>query len=732
MRIRRMIAVWTAKSAEFVSRNIFHRQGVTWAGKLALMICPTILKELSGQVQKGIYMVCGTNGKTTTNNLLCQALEAEGYRVVCNHTGSNMLNGVVASFVLAADWKGDLHVDYACMEVDEASTRLVLPHVKPDYMVLTNLFRDQLDRYGEIDITMDILKKAMQSAPKMKVIVNGDDALSAYLAMESGNPFVTFGISEKVMEDKDSHEIREGRFCKCCGAPLHYRFYHFSQLGDYACTKCGFKRPAIDFDATKVSVSDHLEFSVDGKQILANYKGFYNIYNILACYAAMRTGGVEPAHMQKMLKEFHPENGRMEEFHINGTNVVLNLAKNPAGFNQNISAVIQDEGLKDLIVVINDNAQDGTDISWLWDVDFDRFKAAHVNSITVSGLRCYDMRLRLKYVNIPSRLDPDVESAIVERLEHGCGDLYVLVNYTALFSTRNILKKLEAKGNSAEAAQCEGSKNPSINESGENEPSEVQKKTEGEAHNKSVGEAKKGTGQKLKIGHLYPDLLNLYGDRGNIACLMERCLWRGIQAETVEINSGDKIDFSDLDIILLGGGSDREQAIVCKYLLEIKEEFKAYVEDGGVVIAVCGGYQLLGNYYQTEGTRIEGLGIIDLYTIQGEGRLIDNIVLKSEICEMPVVGFENHGGRTYLNGNQPFGKVFYGNGNDDESGYEGVIYKNVIGTYLHGPLLPKNPQVADWLITKALERKYGSVELGKLPDQEEKEANTCMYERLVK
>ncbi|MCQ2508717.1 MAG: MurT ligase domain-containing protein [Dorea sp.] len=445
MKIRRMIAVWTAKGAEFVSRKVFHRQGVTWAGKLALMICPDILKELAGQVKKDIFIVCGTNGKTTTNNMLCSALEAEGYKVICNHTGSNMLNGVVAAFALGAGFGGNLDADYACIEIDEASTKRVFPYFKPDYMVLTNLFRDQLDRYGEIDITMNILKDAMQTAPDMKVIVNGDDALSAFLAKESGNDYITYGISEKVLDDKDSHEIREGRFCKCCGSQLQYRFYHYSQLGDYYCPNCGFERPAIAFDASEIEVSDHLAFTVDGRRISANYKGFYNIYNILAAYAAVKTGGIEPVHFQRMLEKFNPENGRMESFEIRGTKIVLNLAKNPAGFNQNISAVMQDESLKDVIVVINDNAQDGIDISWLWDVDFDRFKGLHVNQITVSGLRCQDMRLRFKYVNIPSVLEADVEKAILERIEHGCGNLYVLVNYTALFSTRNVLKRLEEK-----------------------------------------------------------------------------------------------------------------------------------------------------------------------------------------------------------------------------------------------------------------------------------------------
>ncbi len=445
MRLRRMLAVWAAKITEKVSVHVFHRQGVTWAGKIALRICPSILRDLAGQVKKDIFIVCGTNGKTTTNNMLCAAMEAEGYRVICNHTGSNMLNGVAAAFALSAGIGGNLKADYACIEIDEASTRRVFPHFKPDYMVLTNLFRDQLDRYGEIDITMNILKEVMQSAPEMKVIVNGDDALSAYLAMDSGNDYVTYGISEQVTDDADSREIREGRFCKCCGAPLSYRFYHYSQLGDYACTQCEFRRPDIRFDAGDIEIGDGLAFTVEGNRIRANYKGFYNVYNILAAYAAMRTGGLKAGHFNEMLSRFNPENGRMESFRIQNVKVTLNLAKNPAGFNQNISAVMQDEALKDIIIVINDNAQDGTDVSWLWDVDFDRFKEDKIRSITVSGIRCYDMGLRMKYVDIPAMSEPDVEKAIRQRIADGCGNLYVLVNYTALFSTRNVLKRLEGE-----------------------------------------------------------------------------------------------------------------------------------------------------------------------------------------------------------------------------------------------------------------------------------------------
>lgn len=237
---------------------------------------------------------------------------------------------------------------------------------------------------------------------------------------------------------------------------------------------------------------------------------------------------------------------------------------------------------------------------------------------------------------------------------------------------------------------------------------------------------------KITIGHLYPDLLNLYGDRGNIQCMKKRCQWRGIEAEVREFQLTDEIDFSGLDIVLLGGGSDREQMIVCSQLKTIQKDFKDYVEDNGVVLAVCGGYQLLGHYYDTQEGRIQGLSLVDLYTEQGSPRLISNVVIESDLFGYPVVGFENHGGRTYINENQPFGRVSFGFGNNGEDHREGVMYKNVIGTYIHGPLLPKNPHVCDLLLLRALERKYGNAVLDPLDDSQEREANQYIVNRFVK
>lgn len=237
---------------------------------------------------------------------------------------------------------------------------------------------------------------------------------------------------------------------------------------------------------------------------------------------------------------------------------------------------------------------------------------------------------------------------------------------------------------------------------------------------------------KLTIGHLYPELLNLYGDRGNIICMVQRLKWRGIETEVKEFDLNDEIDFSKLDIVLLGGGSDREQLLVCNRLREIKQNFIDYVEQGGVVLAICGGYQLLGTSYKMGDETIEGLGVVQIHTERGDERLIGNIVLQSDLFPLPIVGFENHGGRTFIGDYQPFGKVLSGYGNDDGGTCEGIQYKHVIGTYLHGPLLPKNPHLCDYLLQLALNHRFGEMELAPLDDKEELEANHYIVERFTR
>ncbi|WP_027363841.1 type 1 glutamine amidotransferase [Desulfotruncus alcoholivorax] len=238
----------------------------------------------------------------------------------------------------------------------------------------------------------------------------------------------------------------------------------------------------------------------------------------------------------------------------------------------------------------------------------------------------------------------------------------------------------------------------------------------------------------MTVCHLYPDLLNLYGDRGNVLAFVQRCRWRGWQVEVMEVNLGDPVNFADVDFLFIGGGSDREQNLIAADMGKRVENLNRAIENKLVVLAICGGYQLLGKYYRTpEGKEIPGLGLLDIYTVAGDTRLIGNVAVEAELDSKKtmLVGFENHGGKTFINDTMPLGKVVSGNGNNGVDGTEGARYKNVFCSYLHGPLLPKNPALTDYLISLALERRGYDLELTELDDSFEESANKAMVKRLI-
>lgn len=227
---------------------------------------------------------------------------------------------------------------------------------------------------------------------------------------------------------------------------------------------------------------------------------------------------------------------------------------------------------------------------------------------------------------------------------------------------------------------------------------------------------------KLSIAHLYPNLLNIYGDRGNILTIKRRCQWRDIDVEITELDIEDEIDPDKYDFYFIGGGQDQQQIAVAKRLQQVSKQIHEAVDSGAVILAICGGYQLLGHYYQPfDGDKLEGISVIDAYTVAGNTRFIGNVTIELDdsfqLQPETLVGFENHSGLTYLGeGIKPIGKTIIGNGNNGKDNGEGAVYKHVYGTYLHGSLLPKNPHFADMLITQALSRSHGSVELEKIDD----------------
>ncbi|MCP1103390.1 UDP-N-acetylmuramyl tripeptide synthase [Aequitasia blattaphilus] len=447
MKLRSKLAIRAAKITSYLIKKLNKGNGVTFPGKVALRIDPNILSVLSSMVKKQRIVTMGTNGKTTTNSIIYHALKEEGYNVIINRTGANMLNGIISAFVLATDKQGRINADYACIEVDEMASVAVLPQVNPDVAILTNISRDQLDRFGEVDITFNKLKQAYNSVPKCKLTINGDDILSYSLAKECQNPFITYGISEEIFDNISKSEIRESTFCRVCESKIEYRFFHYGQLGIYKCPKCGFERPVPDYEAKSICYHNQVySFEMDGMTIESTARTPYNIYNTLSAYALLKNAKIPIPHFKEMAESFDYGNDREVFFDINGTRTQLHLAKNPVGFQQKVSLVLKDDAPKDIIIQINDSYQDGRDISWLWDVDFQYLAKAKANSITLLGTRKYDMALRLKYEDVSFEVKEDMEEVVKERLSQGVKNLYVIVNYTGLYSTNKILNDLKDTG----------------------------------------------------------------------------------------------------------------------------------------------------------------------------------------------------------------------------------------------------------------------------------------------
>lgn len=427
--------------------KLLGKKATTTPGQIALKLCPNILTRLSKGVKKDIIAVFGTNGKTTTNNLLCDYLEKEGNIVVSNRFGANMKTGVVSAFLEKAGWFGKVEVDFACLEMDEAWAKHIVPDMRVTAIVIGNLFRDQLDRYGEIEMTMNHLKVAIEKAPNATLIANGDDPLVYATVEDFENEKLFFGIPDAFSNGESS--ANEGKYCYHCGKMLTYDFYHFNQLGAYRCD-CGFKRPELTYKAKNIQIFPSVSFDVEGHgHIALKGRGVYNIYNILASMAGALKAGASFETVQKCAESYKPQVGRLEEFKIGEKSVYLLLSKNPVGFNQSVNSVMEDPRTKDVLIAINDRLQDGQDVSWLWDVEFEKLiESDKVLSFFTSGMRFADMALRLKYGGVQSEniyMSDKIREAVENTLKGNAETAYLLVNYTILFETQSVLKELENK-----------------------------------------------------------------------------------------------------------------------------------------------------------------------------------------------------------------------------------------------------------------------------------------------
>ncbi len=447
MSARATIAVWAGKFTTKLLR-LAGSGGTSLPGKVVLKICPDILGHLAKDVK--IICVTGTNGKTTTCHIIRDMIEAEGKTVFCNDAGANLLGGVVSAFVGAATLGGKINTDYALLECDEAALKSIVEHFGnlDVTAVVTNVFRDQLDRYGEVLTTVNKIRAGLSQLPNVKLVLNADCSLTSSLSDLSHSEIHYFGVDGPLYEGTSS-DISDAVYCIHCKTKYQYHYHTFGHLGGFYCEKCGYHRQEPEVALTKViewkDASSVVEMDVFGQKVEAEVMlpGGYNLYNALAATEVAHLLGLPNEQIVKVLGGLTTHFGRMEQVMLNDAPLHLVLVKNPAGFNEVLQFLIQQRPTGNIVFGLNDNYADGKDISWIYDVEFERLTqaASGAKHFYFTGKRAYDMQLRLKYADFDTTkfsVEKDYKTLITQLQQSG-QETFLVLSYTCMLEFRDKL-----------------------------------------------------------------------------------------------------------------------------------------------------------------------------------------------------------------------------------------------------------------------------------------------------
>ena len=424
--------------------KVLFKGGTNFPGKIALKFDKNILKTIADDYE--VILVTGTNGKTTTTSMIYNIIKDSKRSVITNNTGANMYTGIIACFISNYSFKKSLTKRIAVIEVDEANVKFITEYISPSIITITNLFRDQLDRYGEVYTTLKKILEGIEKTPSSTLILNGDESLLGNLNLK--NNIVYYGFGTKVHENKIVDINADAKFCTVCKAPYEYNFITYNHLGDFYCSKCGYKRPALTYYINKIVDlnTSGSTVHINNKEYYINQPGTYNIYNALCAYSVAKTLGLQDNTIEHSLKTVASSFGRQETLNIEGKEIKIILVKNPAGYDEAVNTINLDTRKINLSLLLNDNYADGKDVSWIWDVNFERLTSLNINKIMISGIRLYDMAIRLKVAGFQSDsfLLCSEEEALLSEIKACDGDIvYILATYTAMI---NLRKFLHSKG----------------------------------------------------------------------------------------------------------------------------------------------------------------------------------------------------------------------------------------------------------------------------------------------
>ena len=439
--IRKTAAVWAGKATGSLSRISRLGGGTTLPGDVARAIDPKVLTKLSQDLTHGSIVITGTNGKTTTSRLVTWLLEGAGHKVVTNRAGANLIFGVTAAALDRAGADGRLRADWGVFEIDEASLPKVVEEIKPKATLLLNLFRDQLDRYGELESIAKKIESALSALPAgSAAILNADDPRVAEIGLGLPNPPLWYGLDDMSVAMRELPHAADARTCPRCGASLHFEAVYVGHDGVYSCPNNDFARPAPSITAQNIKLPSFYRFSaeIENTQLDVQLGGLYNVYNVLAAFALARALGLAPDYVVERLRDFHAAFGRQERVEFRGRILNLVLSKNPAGFNETLRTSIDLAHGTNFLIALNDRKADGTDVSWIWDVDFEHLKDK-AQVVVPAGNRAHDLAVRLKYAGVPAtepETDPGRALDLLIKLTKEGDIAHLLCTYTAMLDLR--------------------------------------------------------------------------------------------------------------------------------------------------------------------------------------------------------------------------------------------------------------------------------------------------------